>query len=344
MLKVSQLIKFISELNPQITPARLSFFNFLKGFPTPEEDVTAEVLDQYFNYAMDYPHWVSNKGPLSHEVKLLLENFNSFFQSKFDINQVRFPEKTQLIEIENNNDAVEVIERHVKSLCGAEDKFKIIQDQGKHFLAIVLRQDRSLQIRSFDRKFTLRNGLLEPLRKDLALYYTPDLELSPDHIHRIEVAPYITAQFKIVDGKVFGALLRGYVFQKLQEFKGERLETLSRLHIPIKRVEQYFVDRKTDPFYQEIITQLERTRSLVQHGDPAAVKWATVIIAKAESALENIYHGDKMLNLLIRDLRFTAESRLQGRVESYHLTTDEEEGDTEECLKISPLRKLDLIN
>lgn len=349
MLKVGQLLKFVSDLNPQNTPTRLSFYNFLRGFPHPEDVLTPELIETFFNYCMDYPHWASNKQQLGHEVQFLLENFNSFYQQKFDLSPIRFPQNMQLIEIEHFADLVDAVSSYVKTLCGENDKFRVLPDQNKRAIAIILREDKGLEVRCFDRKFTIRKGKLEPLRPDLVLYYTPELELSNHHNHKIEVAPYITAQFRVLGDKVTGTLLRGYVFQKLQEMKNEPLHEQTRVLFPIKRLEQFFVDRRTDPYYQELVSQLERTCALIQQGDSEALKWSSIVLNKAETALENVFLGDKLMTLLVRDLRHAlgehnrknlSSSVLSGDI----LTTQHLAEADEECLKITPLKEFDLTN
>lgn len=351
MLKVGQLLKFVAQLNPQNTPTRLSFYNFLKGFAHPEDELSAELIEMFFAYCMDYPHWASNKQQVGHEVQFLLEHFNSFYQQKFDLSTIRFPQTQQLIEIEHFSDLIDLVTAHIKTLCGEKDKFRILPDQNKRTVAILLREDKSLEVRTFDRKFVIRNGKMEPLRKDLVLYYNSSLELSPEHTHKIEVAPYITAQFTILNDRVTGLLLRGYVFQKLQELKNDPLQEQTRLLFPIKRLEQFFVDRRSDPYYQDLVSQLERTCALVQQGDQEAIKWSNVVLSKAETALDNVFLGDKLMTLLVRDLRHAlGDSTQRKNISPSELPHDmlslqplSAEAD-EECLKITPLKGLDLTN
>lgn len=342
MLKVGQLIRFVAGLNPQNTPAKLSFYNFLRGFPNPEEALTAELIELFFIYCMDYPHWAANKNQLGNEVQYLLENFNSFYQQNFDLSQIRFPQTMQLLEIERLNDLEDVLMIYLKRQYSENDKIRLINDQNKRMIAIILHEDKNLSVRIYDKKFTIRDGHLEPLRKDLALYYTANLELSPDHKHKIEVAPYIISEFRVKNDKVYGALLRGYVYQKLLEFKGESLKEQTRLLYPIKRIEQFFIDRRTDPYYQDLISQLERTLALIQQGDREALNWSSTVLTQAETALENVFTGDKLLSLLVRDLRHTSETTRK-LAPSLKMGSALNEAD-EECLKITPRTNYDLTN
>lgn len=332
MLKVGQLLKFVSDLNPQKTPARLSFFNFLKGFANPEDALSGELLELYFNYSMDYPHWASNKVQLGHEVQFLLDNFNSLYQQKFDVSGVRFPQNMQIIELENKTDFLDAVSCYMRKSIPESSKFRVLNDQNKRAVVIVLNEDKSLEVRTFDKKFTIRAGEMEPLRKDLVLHYTPELELSPLHLHKIDVAPYITAQFTISGDRVTGQMIRGYVYQKLLEMKSEPLRDQARLLLPIQRLEQFFVDRSSDTAYQELTEELERTCALIQQGDREAFRWGSMLLSRAETALDNVFIGDKLLTLLVRDLRHALSvSNNPSEVQ-------------EECLKITPLKGYDLTN
>lgn len=318
MLKVGSFLKFLSDLNPQNSPARLAFYNWLRGVATPEEPLSKDLFERFFWDALDYPHWAQNKTQLGHEIRFLIEQFNGFFQQKFDVSGIRFPEGLQVIEIEHAHDVVEALTCHLNQIIRPDDKFRILPDQNKKFVAIILRADRSLEVRSYDRKFTLRGGILEPLRRDLVVFYTPRLELSSSHEHQLEIAPYITARFMVEAGRARGTALRGFMFQKLIEMKGENLHEIPRLNLPLRRLEQFFVDRRSDPSYQDLLQKLERTRNLIQAGDTEARRWASAILAQAETALEQVYVGDRLLTLLVRDLRHTLP--VQGAEECQTLT------------------------
>jgi hypothetical protein len=341
MLKVGQLIRFVAGLNPQNTPAKLSFYNFLRGFPKPEDALTPDLIEMFFIYCVDYPHWAANRNQLGTEVQYLLENFNTFYQQDFDLSKIRFPQTLQLLEVERPKDLEDVLMIYLKRISAEDDKIRLISDQNKRMIAVILHADRTVTVRIYDKKFTFRDGHLEPLRTDLALHYTSTLELSPLHTQKIEVAPYIIGEFQVKNDKVTGCLLRGYVYQKLQEFKGESLREQSRLMDPIKRIEQFFVDRRTDPYYQDLVSQLDRTLALIQQGDQEALNWAPMILTQAETSLENVFTGDKLLTLLVRDLRHTSENTR--KMKSPQLGDDSLEAD-EECLKITPIKDYDLTN
>lgn len=343
MLKVSQLVKFISGLNPQNTPARLTFYNFIKHFLNPDDNLSSDQMNQFFAYCLEYPHWQQNKSQLGREVKFMLDNFNGFYQQKFSLENIKFPQDMQVLEIENFSDFTDTVQTYLRNQYSQGEKFRLVSDQNKRIIAIILNPDNSLVVRCFDKKMTIRHGQLEPLRSDLSLYYTANLELATDKTQRIEIAPYITAQFELrADQKCHGALMRGYVFQKYHEFKGEILSEQPKLFFPVKRLEQFFLDRRTDPFYQDLTSNLERTIHLIQIGDNSVSEWQDIVLEKAQSALDNIFIGDKMLGLLIRDLRHTAEQK--GKGHAFTAARSKNTETLEECQKLSPLKEFDLTN
>lgn len=300
---ISQVLKFISEVNPQNTPARLAFYNFLKGFCSADAELTPDILNTFFEYCLDYPHWASNRTLLDHEIRYLLENFNKYFELNFDLSGIRFPLNIQIVEIEGLKEHLAVARRYSEAFLPKETQHRLLMDQNKKVLLIALHADQSLEIHSFDKKFIIKDGQLEPLRKGLALYYDSDLELKQDTLQQLEIAPFLTAQFQVHNGLASGQVLRGYVFQKFMEFKKQKIEEQTKIYFPIKRIEQFFIKRTSDSYYQQLIHQIERTLSLLQDNDSDAILGSSLILNKAEAALEQIYNGDKLLSLLVRDLR-----------------------------------------
>ena len=303
MIKIGQLLKFLHEINPQTTPTRLALYNYLKVFHDLDEPLDPVVFQKFFKLCLDDPHWLRNKSHLGHETRILLKNFNDFFQGRFDINNVHFPENTQVFEIENYQDFFDAASAYAKSLTNDKEHFRIINDQNKRLLVIILRQDHSVEVRPIDRKFTLRKGNFEPLRNEFVLFYTPELELSPNHIHSFEIAANMVTQFEVQGDRLFGIISRGYVFQKFQSFEGEKLHEISRLFWPIKRIEQFFVERSSDTFYSEITEKLEKIKMYWPMKDTQWVQVLPVLLNQADMALEHIYIGDSRLDTLIKEVK-----------------------------------------
>lgn len=321
MIKVSHLVKFVQELKPQSTPTRLTFFNYIKNLCDPEERLIPEHIDDFFLAAIDYAHWYSHRSQLGHEVELLLTNFNSYFQNQFPIHLVRFPQTLQIIEIEQNQDWQELVADYLRRICTPHDRSRVMVDSLKRGVGIILRQDESLEVRFFDRKFILCQGQLEPLRKDHVLYYDSNLELSSAHTHKFDLAPQMTVQLEMKNQLATGSIVRGYFFQKLQGFENAALQTVPKLFSQLKKLEQLFITPGTDSYYLDLKSQLETTISQLVVGNPEAKEWATYLLSQAETASREIYTDDKTLERLVRDLRSHLPKEAQENGSQRKITT-----------------------
>lgn len=343
MLKIGHFLKFISERNPQVNPARLAYYNFLKTHYSSDEELNVKHQLHFINSSLDYPHWNVHKASLGQELKLLLEQFNNAFQNQLNLSQFRYPQSFQVLEIEHLEDLQKIVFEYLKNQYPDNCKIKALPDLQKRVIALVLLEDKCLDVYCFDKKCTLREGRIEPLRLDLKLQYSSDLELKENVLQVVELAPYVTARFQIEKGFVSGQLIRGYVYQMYLEIKKERLNDIQKLNLPIKRIEQFFVDRKSDLFYQNLLTQLERASLLLREKDQNALTISTAVINQAEIASEHVYCGDKLLELLVRDLKhlrsdlsphMQTKYTYQSRVELPPLIEDREV-----CPKIIPIQK-----
>jgi hypothetical protein len=303
MFKVGAFVKFIADLNPQGSPARLSLYNWLRGFSTPDQVFSAQLVDRFFCDALDYPHWISNRNQLSHEVRNLIMQFDRFFQTKFNLEEIMFPERMQIIEVEHDADAIDLISSSLRQVLNSEDKFRVLADGSKKFIAIILLKSGELKVHSFDRKFTIRKGLLQPLRFNVYVKYNHNLQLIEGHEQQIEIAPYVSARFTVTAGRLKGHALRGFMFQNLQVLDGEKLEELPKIHHPLLRLEQYFVNRSTDSMYQKHVQTALRALALAKIGDTQVIESLPRIYSQTRLMLEQIYNQDQQLEIILRDLQ-----------------------------------------
>ncbi len=306
MLKVGTLIKYLSENNPQETPARLTFFNYLLHLTDAGSALTAENVENFFASCLDFTHWQQNRLQLGNEIQQIL-------QESIDLSEVHWPQDTQVVDLENPKDMTDALQFYLNSVHNKGEKYRLIPESEKKMLAIILMPDKSLCVRSFDSKMIIRHGQLEPLKKDLCLYYTADLELDSEQIQKMEIAPFVTARFQASADRIEGSLVKGYTQQKFFDLKGPGLSAYPKLFYALKRLEQHFINRETDSFYQEMISALERVNEMVKLGDPEAMQESMDVMARAQNALEYVFAGDKLLNLLIRDLQHTLALRKNSR-------------------------------
>lgn len=303
MLKMAHLLKFLTELNPHTSPIRLALYNYIKAFHTADEPLTANFFESFFCHMLDYSHWLSNKSHLGHEVALLLKNFNGFYQNKLDISEVKFPENIQVFEVENSKDCEDLLKEFLVTTYGPNAQIKLQFDQ-KRWFAFVLSENHKLSVFQLDKKFIIRHGQLSPLRKNLLLEYDANIELLPEAKFTFEISPHHIAQFQVKNERVSGVITRGYMFQKIQEFTDAKIHEVPRLFWALKRAEQFFITRDSDPFYQDLSKKLhDITQGIWEKNSESWQNYMSILLSQSDSALENVYIGDKTLEELVLKVR-----------------------------------------
>jgi hypothetical protein len=257
---------------------------------------------------LNFPHWEQHKVELSNSIRELIEVICLHYDELFDFANLEWPTETQIIEIEHLPQWVDILNSHLTAQYKSGEKFRLLHDESlQKMLAVILSPNGKVKVREFNRKFTIQNGALAPLRQDLQVSYNSRLELEPNCLQKLEVGPHMTMTFDLDEnsnnGSVHGSVSRGYLLQKHQVLAGEPVESYGRLLLTLKRYEQHFVRRESDPFYQGLIQAVEHGLQLLRLMDPTAIQHAPELLARAQNALENVYIGDKLLTLLTRDLQ-----------------------------------------
>lgn len=305
MLKVGTVLKYISLQKYQLSPALLTFHNYLQHLWDEDEPWTSSILTHFFNDCLLYPHWIQNRVSLREDLQECLEAFQIQEQVDLGLSSLRWPDQLQVVEIEKNQDFSDLINSYLTfQYKKTGSRFRLVGDNDKMIYGVILHPDRSLSVRQFDRKFLIREGSLEPLRTDLEIHYTNELDLETELPQKIEVAPFVTCRFVHYGETTSANLVRGYIFQKFHEFRMAPLESYPRLFYTLKRIEQFFLRRESDPFYIRLTQELERGLHLLRVGEPVDAATLTDLQVRAQNALEYVFHGDKLLGLLLRDLDY----------------------------------------
>lgn len=305
MQTVSRILQQISAQGFQLSPVRLTLFNYLSLFDS-EDFFTHDTLLSFLQDCLDYPHWQQHRNEVTRELENILKELGE--EELADPGEIHDFLDRQIFEVTHDRDFAEAVQSYMThQLTGEGRQFRLFNDGNKKLIAICLKPDGQLEVRQFDRKFTIRHGQLTPVRGDLCLYYDAQLNLSETRHHKIEVAPYVLARFRVQDQFFFGKMVRGYIFQRLQELNGQPMEGNSRLFMSIKRLEQFFVRRESDPFYQKLVQLLERTIHLIRIGEPMAPAAIMETQVSVQNALEYVFTGDKLLSLLLKDLQNSME-------------------------------------
>jgi hypothetical protein len=159
-----------------------------------------------------------------------------------------------------------------------------------------------LKVTVFPPLAKLVNGELSPLHGELTTSYDHDLQLAPKAVQQLDVGAHTIARFQIGEQGCSGNLIRGYTFQRYAAMDGGRLHKYPMVFYAVKRLEQFFINRATDPMYIELTQLLEKASELLAQNHPEAEKYARASLERGQLALEQIFTDDKFVQLLINNL------------------------------------------
>lgn len=305
MAHVTALAQHIISLEPDKDAARLCFYHYLKNLCEPAEPVNSDLLNRFFCRALTFAHWQENKAQLFQEVSAILQHYCDTHQVQLPLAEVFSPEQIQVVPVETLRTLELVIGRYMERTMSPYDQVRILPEGGEKIVTLVLQGDRSLRVTVYPKVLAIREGELVPLTQDFTLFYSPDLTLHPMMVHQLEIGPHTAARFRMNSEGVKGNIVRGYTFQKYNAMDGGNLHRYPILFYPLKRLEQFFVNRKSDPMYIELTGLLEKALELMNTNHPEAGKFAAAALERGRLALEHIFPDDKLVRLLINNLEKT---------------------------------------
>ena len=302
MNTTTHLARHILAFQPNKDAARLSFYHYLIHHCDPETPLSPQLIENFCRRAMSFEHWQQNSSSLSQELQYILQHYNETYILNWNLKDITFPDRWQVVPIKNSIDAIYIFEKWIERQYSPEFKKRIIYTKEGHYVLLVQTENSELTVIQCNSHMLIRKGEIEPLCTDLILHYDSQLELKADTTQHLLVAPHTTARFRTKQQLINGMVVRGYIFQKQQDTKG-KLNDFPSIFYPLKRLEQLFIDRKSDPTYQELVQVLEKAVELIRMRHPEAQSFAQAAYDRGLSALENIFTNDNVIQVLVDQLQ-----------------------------------------
>ncbi len=303
---VLQLARHILRFQPNKDAARLCFYHFLIHHCEPTDKVTPELLENFNRFVLSFEHWRKNRQQLVQEVQYFLHHFSETYQVNLAFKNMVLADRWQVVAVENPIDALKILE---KKFSDTGSKSRLIPAHNNTFLLLTMDESHGLTVTHLNNLMMINGrGDLEPLNPLMQIHYTPDLSLQFQKVQYVEISPSVVARFIILGPGMHGNLIRGYTFQKAEEFKGGGVAQYPQVLYAIKRLEQHYVDRKSDPMYMELTQLLEKAIELVNLRHPEALTFGQAALERGESAKENIFQNDNMIRLLTQTLRSSLQN------------------------------------
>jgi len=304
MSSVTHLTQYLLKLDPQKSVARQSFYNYLKNFCEPTAPLNAQVIHKYVLYVLNHQYWQQNAKTLGESLLSDLSDFSQRERLDFNLQDVRWPHQMQTVALEHQEDLEFLLKQKEQELLEPGGRLKVLPISDSQSMVLILDRSGGLRIRIFKKVCLIREGRLELLAPLTDLTYTSNLELYPNTPQILEGPMLIAARFQITDDGCFGLMVRGHMLQKYETLTGGELMQHPELFYSLKRIERHFVNPTSDPFYRDLVTQLEKVYQMLTAQMPEGKRLAPSLLQKGKTALKNIFPNDKLLMVLVTNIEF----------------------------------------
>ena len=306
MNTTTHLARHILQFQPNKDAARLCFYHYLIHHCDPETPLNGQLVEDFARRALTYQHWRENRVLLSQELQYILQHYNETYLLDWSFKEISFPDNWQVVEVESRIEAIFIIERWVDQTFPKGSKKRIFYTQNNRYIAVIQTPKADLTVVNLSNQMLLRRGSLQPLCTDLRLQYTENLELRPKVPQNMLISENTTGRFYVHNNAVEGRMIRGYIFQHQQSIHG-LLNHYPAIYYPLKNIEQYFIDRKTDPAYQELVQTLEKAVELIRLRHPEGKNFAKAALDRGQAALERLFTNDNTIQILVDELSNAVE-------------------------------------
>lgn len=248
-----------------------------------------------------HEHWQENASNLSQELQYILQHYNETYRLDWNMKDFVLPDFWQVVKVKNSIEGIFIFEKWLEKQTSPDDKTRVFYTKDKSYLVLLQRPSGDVDLIQASPLMLIQKGELQPLCLAVQLHYNQDLELKPNVTQYLQMDPHNYLRFRAEKKQIHGMAIRGYIFQNKLEPKG-KLNEFPEIYYPLKKVEQYFIDRKSDPDYQELVQVLEKSLELYKLNHPEAQSFGTAALERGRSALENIFVNDNIIQALVDQL------------------------------------------
>lgn len=312
MTPVSQFAQYLLKHDPQRNQARLTLYNYVKHVLDPNLPFSPAVIQNFYARVLQFDHWQSEAQALATAVRADIEGFLAHSARPEEMQawaQLRHPDTLQLVPIRVFQDLAELAETEHAARRKSGDTVKCVKISETQVLVLLLSPAGSLEVKVYPSQALVWGPRLRLVAPVSHLFYSPDLELMPQVRQVLEGSLLTTHCFHADLDGVHGLITRGYTFQKFETFIRAKLSETQDLFYSLKKLERHFIDSQSDPFYQEMVSRLERANRLLSNPSPDALAEAERALNRGRLGLKNIFPNDRLLTLLVTHLEYGISQR-----------------------------------
>lgn len=313
MTSVSQFAQYLLKLDPQRNQARLTLYNFLRHVMEPSLPFSPAVIQSFYARVLQFDHWQSEAQALSETVKSDIAGFLKQQMTPAKDAEIwgslRHPDTLQLVQLKIFADLEDLVDTEHAARRKSGDEVKSVRISDHQIMVLVLAPSGMLEVKVYSSQALVQGSRLRLVAPVTQLTYSPELELMP-HVRQILDGSLLTTHCFHVDVEgVHGLITRGYTFQKFETFIRAKLPETQDLFTSLKRLEKHFINPQSDPFYQDLVSKLERANRLLNNPTAENLHTAERALNKGRLYLKNIFTNDRLLGLLVTHLDYGINQR-----------------------------------
>lgn len=266
MMTVNQIQQQLQLLDPQKNIARLTFYQYLKNWLPQDAAFKLDDIDRFYDIALSFQYWQVNKNQLGDLIQKDLKSISIQQPLDFDIDQVVHSNKMQVLTLDYPHNFAALLTRDVESLEKAGEKvksFRLSNDKNpsvQEVLFVRLQKDGSLLVEVRQNIAIIVGSGLQLLRPHTRLVYDRELEFDIHAEQYIHTSNMRLARFKASPqepAKIHGCYIQAPHFHCTETFD-RVLNEVPELFHAIKRIERYYVNPVTDPYFQHFFNNFKQ--------------------------------------------------------------------------------------
>jgi len=307
MTPVSQFAQYLLKLDPKTNSARTTLYNFLKHAIDPSLPFSPAVIMAFYSRVLQFDQWQNDSENLSHTVRADVYSFTNQFctdEEQAAWAKLRHPDTLQIVNLKAFQDLEELVETEHTARRKSGEVIKQVRLSETQVLVLILSPNGGLEVKVYPAMAIVWGSKLRLVAPVTHLFYGANLELLPGVRQILEGSLLTTHCFQIDSEGVHGLITRGATFQKFETFIRATLSETQDLFNCLKKLERYFINPQSDPFYQETVSRLERANRLLNQPTPENLDLAAKALNKGRMCLKNIFPNDRLLTLLITHLEY----------------------------------------
>ncbi len=307
MTPVSQFAQYLLKLDPQRNQARQTLYNFLKHVMEPNLPFCPAVIQTFYARVMQFDHWRNDSQNLSETVRADIHSFLRQYGQEKDADAwaaLRHPDTLQVVPLKVFQDLEDLVATEHSARQKSGDQLRTIRLSETQILTLILTLTGTVEIKVYPNQAIVWGPKLRLVAPVSQLFYTPEMELMPNVRQVLEGTLLTTHCFHLDSEGMHGLVTRGYTFQKFETFIRAKLSDTQDLFYSLKRLERHFINPHSDPYYQEMVTRLERANRLLATNHPDNLETAERALNKGRLCLKNVFPNDRLLTLLVTHLEY----------------------------------------